>query len=157
MLAVLNKSDLAGDLSEEKETGEDYVSGKTDGASALCTTEQDVRKLLSECGCEADVVSVSAKEGTGLSDLEEKISAMFFAGDLAADEESVITSERHKECLRNAFESLGKVLTSIENGLPEDFYSIDLMGAYEALSRIVGEDVDEDLINRIFERFCLGK
>ncbi|MBO4323920.1 MAG: tRNA uridine-5-carboxymethylaminomethyl(34) synthesis GTPase MnmE [Lachnospiraceae bacterium] len=157
MLAVLNKSDLAGDLSKEKGTGEDYISGKTDGASALCTTEQDVRKLLSECGCEADVVSVSAKEGTGLSNLEEKISAMFFAGDLAADEESVITSERHKECLRNAFESLGKVLTSIENGLPEDFYSIDLMGAYEALSRIVGEDVDEDLINRIFERFCLGK
>lgn len=156
MLAVLNKTDL---VREGASGGAKYAehASADEECSALCTTERNVRALLSECGCEAEIVSVSAKEGTGLSDLEEKISGMFFAGNLRADDEAVITSERHKECLRSAYDSLGKVLSSIEAGLPEDFYSIDLMGAYEALSRIVGEEVDEDLINRIFEQFCLGK
>lgn len=156
MLAVLNKTDLTGNLSADGMKPE-HIPEEADPARSLRTTESDLRNLLSVCGCTAEIVPVSAKEGTGLDVLEEKITAMFFAGDLVADEESVITSDRHKECLRNAYESLGKVLSSIENGMPEDFYSIDLMGAYEALSRIVGEDVDEDLINRIFERFCLGK
>lgn len=151
MLAVLNKTDLM-----KAPVGAEHLTEK-DIVPAACTSERDVRELLSDCGCEAEIVSVSAKEGTGLTELEEKISGMFFAGNLRADDEAVITSERHKECLRSAYDSLGKVLTSIEAGLPEDFYSIDLMGAYEALSRIVGEEVDEDLINRIFEQFCLGK
>mgnify|MGYP000612229209 FL=1 len=50
-----------------------------------------------------------------------------------------------------------KVLKSIDDGMPEDFYSIDLMDAYEALGRITGEAVGEDLINEIFSRFCMGK
>ena len=152
MLAVLNKTDLI-----VSGTVSDGTTADASNNASRNTTEADLKQLLSECGCEAEVLLVSAKEGTGLTELEEKISDMFFAGNLSADDESVITSERHKECLREAFESLGKVLNSIDSGLPEDFYSIDLMGAYEALSRIVGEEVDEDLINRIFEQFCLGK
>ena len=156
MLAVLNKTDLVSDGNRSDGTSAGGA-GNEANATRNTTSEADLKQLLSACGCEAEVLSVSAKEGTGLTELEEKISDMFFAGNLSADDESVITSERHKECLRMAFESLGKVLKSIESGLPEDFYSIDLMSAYEALSRIVGEEVDEDLINRIFEQFCLGK
>lgn len=156
MLAVLNKTDLVTHLSAPEADTAETVAPGAEGFAKTASAE-DVKRLLTECGCEAEVISVSAKEGTGLTDLEEKISGMFFSGNLSADEESVITSERHKECLKDAYESLGKVLAAVESGLPEDFYSIDLMGAYEALSKIIGEEVDEDLINRIFEQFCLGK
>ena len=134
MLAVLNKTDLE-----------------------QVTKEEQVKALLTECGFDAPVVPVSVKEGTGLAELEQTIADMFFAGELDNDAEAAITSERQKECLKEAYDSLGKVLDSLSAGLPEDFLSIDLMGAYEALSRIIGEEVDEDLIDRIFEQFCLGK
>ena len=64
---------------------------------------------------------------------------------------------RHKEALREAFESIQMVEKSIEDGMPEDFFSIDLMNAYEKLGLIVGESVEEDLINEIFSKFCMGK
>ncbi|MDF2611618.1 MAG: mnmE, partial [Lachnospiraceae bacterium] len=54
-------------------------------------------------------------------------------------------------------ESLRLVKKSVDAGMPEDFYSIDLMTAYEALGRIIGENVEEDLVNMIFKEFCMGK
>ena len=68
-----------------------------------------------------------------------------------------ITNARHKECLDNSIKSIEKVLESIEAGLPEDFYTIDLMDAYSSLGLILGEAVEEDLVNRIFSKFCMGK
>ena len=82
---------------------------------------------------------------------------MFFSGDILTDDEVAITNERQKACLNEAAASLSHVLDAIRNDMPEDFLSIDLMGAYGALSRILGEEVDEDLIDRIFQQFCLGK
>ena len=69
----------------------------------------------------------------------------------------MITNERHTYALQQARASLGKVKESIENGMPEDFYSIDLMDAYESLGHIIGESVDDDLVNEIFAKFCMGK
>jgi tRNA modification GTPase len=68
-----------------------------------------------------------------------------------------ITNIRHKTAIASALESLRMVMTSIENGMPEDFFSIDLMAAYEALGTIIGESVEEDLVNTIFSDFCMGK
>ena len=68
-----------------------------------------------------------------------------------------ITNIRHKTALQDAAESLKKVLISIENGMPEDFYSIDLLDAYESLGSITGETIGEDLVNEIFSKFCMGK
>ena len=68
-----------------------------------------------------------------------------------------ITSVRHKEALGKARESLEMVKRSVEQGLPEDFYSIDLMDAYEQLGLIIGEAVDDDVVNEIFAKFCMGK
>ena len=71
--------------------------------------------------------------------------------------ENVVTNLRHKEALTRAFNSLGLVMQSIEDGLSEDFFSIDLMNGYAALGEILGEQVDDDLVEEIFSKFCLGK
>ncbi len=103
------------------------------------------------------LISISAKEQTGLEELEEEIKKMFFSGEVSFNDEVYITNIRHKTALRESFDSLQLVLRSIEDGMPEDFYSIDLMNAYEVLGRIVGEAVEDDLVNEIFSKFCMGK
>ena len=82
---------------------------------------------------------------------------MFFQKEISYNEEYYITGERQKQALQNANDALLKVMESIEAGLPEDFFSIDLMQAYESLGEITGESVDEDLVNTIFREFCMGK
>ena len=103
------------------------------------------------------VIEISAKKGAGLEELSDTIKAMFFGGEISANDEVLITSERHKECLKDAYASLSAVLQSVEDGMSEDFYTIDLMNAYSSLGQIIGEETDEDLINRIFKDFCMGK
>ncbi|MDE6976275.1 MAG: tRNA uridine-5-carboxymethylaminomethyl(34) synthesis GTPase MnmE, partial [Lachnospiraceae bacterium] len=90
-------------------------------------------------------------------EFEKEIKRMFFGGLIRNNEEIIITNLRHKEALMNAHESLLQVKKSIENNMPEDFYSIDLMNAYSSLGFIIGEEVEEDLINKIFSEFCMGK
>lgn len=82
---------------------------------------------------------------------------MFFKGELSFNDEVYITNARHKAALEEARESLKLVKNSIDMGMAEDFFSIDLMNAYESLGRIVGESVGEDLVNEIFSKFCTGK
>lgn len=103
------------------------------------------------------VISVSAKEHLGIDELEDAIKEMFFHGEISFNDEVYITNIRHKDALRNAGESMKLVLNSIEAGMPEDFYSIDLMNAYEELGTIIGESVEDDLVNEIFSKFCMGK
>lgn len=103
------------------------------------------------------VISVSAKEETGIRELEKEIKNMFFSGEISFNDEVYITNARHKEALMEAAESLGLVKNSIEMDMPEDFFSIDLMNAYESLGRIIGEAVGENLVNEIFSKFCMGK
>lgn len=102
-------------------------------------------------------ISISVKENTGLEELEQTITKMFFEGEISFNEDIYITNERHREALLQARESLKLVISSIEAGMPEDFYSIDLMNAYEVLGKIIGENVEEDLVNMIFKEFCMGK
>lgn len=103
------------------------------------------------------VLCISAKNEEGLEELYDTIEQMFFQNELSYNEELYITGERQKQALQKAYEAAGQVLQSIEAGLPEDFYSIDLMQAYESLGEITGESVDEDLVNTIFREFCMGK
>ena len=103
------------------------------------------------------VISVSAKEKKGIELLEDALKQMFFEGRLSFNDEVYITNMRHKAALMEALDSLKQVKNSIEMQMPEDFYSIDLMAAYEALGRIIGEAVGEDLVNESFGRFCMGK
>ena len=115
-------------------------------------TKDDVLKHLS-----CNVISVSAKEETGIDSLESEIKDMFFNGDISTNEEIYITNLRHKNLLREAYDSLKLVKEGIDNQMSEDFLTIDLMNAYEKLGLIIGEEVEDDLADRIFEKFCMGK
>ena len=94
---------------------------------------------------------------SGMEELEETIRNMFFEGKLKHNNELVVTNLRHKEALQDALHSLQLVERSIEDEMPEDFYSIDLTSAYASLGKIIGEEVDEDVVNEIFSKFCMGK
>jgi tRNA modification GTPase len=93
----------------------------------------------------------------GIDEFERTVGRMFFQGDVSFNSEVIITSMRHKEALQEAEESISMVQKSIEAGMSEDFYSVDLMNAYAALGKIIGEEVGDDLVNEIFEKFCMGK
>ena len=103
------------------------------------------------------VLSISAKEEQGIRELEDTLKEMFFHGEISFNDEVYITNVRHKTALQDAYGSLQKVIISIENDMPEDFYSIDLLDAYESLGSITGETIGEDLVNEIFSKFCMGK
>ena len=126
------------------------IYNKTDLESVV-----DIKELKEKTG--SPVIPVSVVEETGITELEETIKKMFFRGEISFDDEVYITNARHKTALEEALESLKMVGESIETGMSEDFFSIDLMSAYESLGKIVGESVGEDLVNEIFSRFCVGK
>lgn len=103
------------------------------------------------------VIPVSAKEQKGIDKLEEQIKEWFLHGEIDFNDEVMITNVRHKTAMSEALKSLELVERSIEDGMPEDFFSIDLMNAYEQLGTIIGESLEDDLVNEIFSRFCMGK
>lgn len=103
------------------------------------------------------ILSISAKNNTGIHELEKLIEEMFFSGKLSFNDEVYITNIRQKNALAEAENSLKMVLQSIDDGMPEDFFTIDMMNAYETLGTIIGESVGEDLVNEIFSKFCMGK
>lgn len=129
VLVILNKADLA-----------------------QVTTAEDIKKIMN---CET--VTISAKQETGIEELEETVKSMFFNGEVKFNEDVYITSTRHKELLKKAENSLKLVLDGIDNMVSEDFLTIDLMAAYENLGLIIGEEIEDDLANRIFSKFCMGK
>lgn len=118
----------------------------------ICVEKEDLEQLTGR-----RVIPISAKEEQGIDDLTDEIRRMFFHGELKFNEEVYITNVRHKEALHDALESLNMVRNSIIQGLPEDFYSIDLTDAYENLGKIVGESVGDNVVNEIFAKFCMGK
>lgn len=119
-------------------------------------TREEVLEQLDDLEVQK-MISVSAKEQTGIEELENALKDLFFEGKVTFNDEVCITNLRQKANLAEARESLLKVQESLEMDMPEDFYSIDLMSAYEALGAITGESVGEDLVNEIFSKFCMGK
>lgn len=118
----------------------------------IVTDESIVSKLI-----DSKIISISAKQNIGIEELENTIKEMFLNGDVSFNDEIYITNIRHKNLLNQSIISLKHVINSIENGMSEDFYSIDLMSAYESLGLIIGEAVEDDLVEEIFSKFCIGK
>src|SRR5579883_738286 len=106
---------------------------------------------------EAPFVSTSTLTGAGLDRLEETLADLVLGGKVLSGESSLITSARHQEALRRAAEHLQASLLPLEQRLPLDFVSIDLRAAYDALGEVTGETASEDLLERIFSEFCIGK
>lgn len=103
------------------------------------------------------VIVCSAKFGDGMDELTEQIKAMFLHGEVTYNDEVYITNLRQKECLVETLNSLKLVKQSIEDLVPEDFYTVDLLCAYEKLGLIIGESITDDLEDKIFREFCMGK
>ena len=155
---VLLVIDATKSLSEEDIELIDYIKDKkaiillNKADSGILLSVDDIKKYTDK-----KIILFSAKESIGLSELEEEIKLMFYRGDIDFNDQIYITNERHIEALEEAKESLDMVLSSIEEELPEDFYSIDMLNAYESLGSITGEAIDDDLANEIFSKFCMGK
>lgn len=115
-------------------------------------TAEDIESIT-----DAPIVKISAKHGDGMEEFEELLKKMFFEGTLEMNDEVFITNARQKNDIRNAYESIKMVDESIQAGVSEDFFTIDLMNAYEALGRVIGEAVEDDLVDTIFSKFCMGK
>ena len=115
-------------------------------------TENQIEEFLPD----SPVIRVSALQGSGIELFEKTVKDMFFQGELKSNRETVLINMRHKEALQEALDLLLLVEQSLANNMPEDFLSIDLMSAYTSLGRIVGEEVDDDLVEEIFRKFCMG-
>lgn len=127
---------------------------------AAVVEEKNLRELMEKMlpkHKQIAMIPTSTKDNSGIDVFENTIKEMFFQGELKSNNEIIITNMRHKEALQNAYDSLIMVKKSIETGMPEDFYSIDLMSAYSSLGFIIGEEVDDDLVEEIFSKFCMGK
>ena len=155
---VLYVADSSSALDESDFEIMDYLKEKK---TIIILNKSDLSKVTGEEEMKShlnkDVITFSAKEETGLDELYEKLEALFFEGKLNFNDEIYITNMRHKNSLAKASESLNMVFGSIEMGMPEDFFSIDLTDAYEHLGYILGESMGEDLVNKIFSEFCMGK
>lgn len=116
-----------------------------------------VDKLWITQNIDTKIVELSAKERTGRDELYNILKEMFFNNELSYNDEIYITSLRHKNLLLETKESLNKVLESIDLNMGEDFFTIDLMSAYASLGKIIGEELEDDLVNKIFSEFCMGK
>ena len=116
-----------------------------------------ITKDMIQSHIDKTILSISAKEEQGIKEFEETLKKMFFHGEISFNDEVYITNMRHKAAIQDAYSSLQKVIVSIDNDMPEDFYSIDLLDAYESLGSITGETIGEDLVNEIFSKFCMGK
>ena len=156
-IVLLNKSDLEVRVKEEE------MISLFAGNEIQHTKNQE--EIFQENHCKRDtiqkenfyIIRTSAKEGEGMDVLEQTVKSMFFHGEIKSSSEVFITNMRHKENLQEAYDSLLLVKKSIEDEMPEDFFSIDLMNAYGALGRIIGEEVEDDLVEEIFSKFCMGK
>ncbi len=143
------------------ENDKDILSIIKDKHAIVLINKSDIENVIDIGDLESinkeNIIIFSAKNGNGMEQLEEKIKDMFYSGKINYNNQIYITNARHKEALDNVYDSLMKVKDSIEMMMPEDFYSIDLMDAYEQLGLIIGESVEDDLVNEIFAKFCMGK
>ncbi len=132
-----------------------------DKRSLVLLNKSDLQNVLSPNELEKEtgisVFAVSALEETGIHEFTQKIKDMFSLGEIGNGEMTYITNARQRQLLSDAADSLEEVKKSIENEMPEDFFSIDMLDAYGALGRIIGEETDDDLADRIFKDFCMGK
>ena len=146
---------------EMDQNDENIIRMIRDKKVIVLMNKSDLKPVVScsdiEQHLQAPIIEISAREETGLDAFENTLKDMFFAGDIHYNDELCITNVRHKAAIAAALESLKMVMNSINDGMPEDFFSIDLMDAYEQLGHIIGEAVEDDLIDTIFSDFCMGK
>ena len=155
---ILYVVDSSADLDENDE---EIISFLQDQNAIILLNKADLPSAITvekmQGRLQKPTVSISAREETGMDELSDLIEHMFLSGEISFNDQVYLTNMRHQAAMEQVQSSLMKVKESISLGMPEDFFSIDLMDAYEALGSIIGESVGEDLVNEIFSKFCMGK
>ena len=155
---ILYVVDSSADLDENDE---EIISFLQDQNAIILLNKADLPSALTvekmQERLQKPTVSISAREETGMDELSDLIEHMFLSGEISFNDQVYLTNMRHQAAMEQVQSSLMKVKESVSLGMPEDFFSIDLMDAYEALGSIIGESVGEDLVNEIFSKFCMGK
>lgn len=128
----------------------------------ICLNKKDIScenvyKVKEQIKSSKNVIETSFLTKEGVDTLKEKISFIFDLGQISNNQDVVIVNQRHKELLERAYESLKKANDEIQKDIGVDIAEIDIKNAAKHLGEIIGEEVTTDIINKIFEKFCLGK
>lgn len=115
--------------------------------------EEEIKALAGD----APVVSLSARYGSGMEELEEALRRLTETQDRDAGRRLFLTNLRHVDLVKKALEAVRRAQQSLQDGMPADCITVDLVEAWNRMGEITGETVDNELINKIFERFCVGK
>lgn len=140
---------------------EEILSFILDKPAIILFNKTDLQTMIEkeelEKRTKKQVIPFSAKQGIGVEKLQQAIKTLFFQEIVSLDHSVIITNMRQREALFQALESIKLVRQSIKDKMPEDFYTIDLTSGYEQLGFLIGESLEEDLVNEIFSKFCMGK
>lgn len=156
ILFVINSSEP---LTEEDDVIMDLI---TDQKVIILMNKSDLdnqvkKEHLKEHLRNCTIIETSATRFQGLDILEDEIKQQFMTGNIDMDNEVVVHNARHKQSLEKSYQALLQVIESIDNGMPEDCWAIDMHNSYEHLSEVTGDHVTDDVISQIFSQFCLGK
>ena len=158
VIVLLNKSDLNNVVDENVIVSNLYKSVDVISNEEYSDFNNNVFNVkFNKIDDSVKVIKTSTKENFGIDELEETIKDMFFKGDIKMNDEVMLTNLRQKDAVKDALDSLLMVRRSLNDNMPEDFLSIDLMGAYSSLGYVIGEEIGEDVVNEIFSKFCMGK
>jgi len=125
--------------------------------AVLNKTDKPIVLNLKDIELNAPIIHTSMVLNRGIEDIERSIYDIVMEGKVWADDGVLVTNLRHQEALIRAKEHVIEALHALENGIPLDLVSIDIRSACDALGTITGETVTEDLIDKIFSEFCIGK
>ena len=158
VIVLLNKSDLNNVVDESIIVSHLYKSVDIIDNEEYSDFNNNIYNVkFNKIDDNVKLIKTSTKENFGIEELEETIKDMFLLGELKMNDEVMLTNLRQKDAVKDALDSLLMVKRSLEDNMPEDFLSIDLMGAYSSLGYVIGEEIGEDVVNEIFSKFCMGK
>ena len=155
IIMVIDSSD---DLNDEDIGLFEYIRNKN---AIILLNKSDLKTVISEedvaVYTEKKVLSISAKDKTGIIELKDCLEKMFISGSIEYNDEIFITNERHFNLIELAINSINEALNNIGMEMPEDLISIDMVNSYECLGKIIGESLENDIVDEIFSKFCMGK
>lgn len=151
--------DISDDLNKEDFEIIDIIKNKN---TIILLNKNDVVEKNKEMEKEIEKISkpifkISAKNNIGIDKLYSEIDKIFNFGKIEANNEIVVTNERHKNLINKANENICEAIKSIQNKIPIDMVSVYIKESLECLGEIMGENISDEIINQIFKNFCLGK
>lgn len=129
--------------------------------SIIVLNKSDLKKKWEkeELGLPEDtpILELSVLKGEGIGDLEDKILSLFYEGEVVQKSDVLVTNVRHRDLIGKAIESMERVLNDYTMGIPIDCLEVDVKSTWEILGEITGETIEDDVLDKIFKEFCVGK